>query len=137
MTKPLPPNIVKCMTDDQRKSLAKEFDTRTPTDAHREWARTEERRMHETFEQWLNLHRAELYWDHSRMDRKTSNRVGHPDFVIQRAGKVVNVEFKAAGAVPTGAQKDVHAWLESTGNPIAVCRSAQEAIEFTRKELGI
>lgn len=93
--------------------------------------------MHEEFSSWLEHHAHELYWDHSRMDRATSNRVGHPDFVIQRSGQVLNIEMKVQGGRLSEKQAEVHAWIERAGGRVYVCRSSAEAIKITREFFAI
>lgn len=107
----------------------------TATEAQSKWQKGEERKMHDAFEQWLALHRSELYWDHSRMDKPTSNRVGHPDFVIQHGNRVTNIELKAPGGKLTDKQREVHDWIKAAGGQVYVCYSAAEAIDVVRLEL--
>lgn len=96
-----------------------------------------EREMHDLFLSWLNLHRDEVYWDHSRMDRPTNNRVGHPDFVLQRAGRALNIELKLPGGTLSDKQELVHAWIVHSGGLVHVCYSAQDAIELTKTEFTL
>jgi hypothetical protein len=105
----------------------------TPTKRERQ----AERAIHDAFEQWLSLHRDDLCWNHSRMDRKTSDRVGWPDFTIVSKGSICLIEMKRPGEKPTDAQREVHTWLNATGTPVWLCHSAAGAIETTRRELGI
>lgn len=105
----------------------------TAAEATQRHAARLEKRMHEQFEQWLGLHRDKLYWDHSRMDRATRNRPGHPDFVIQREGKALNVEFKCLGSKLSEKQCEVHAWIEQVRGWIIVCYSTEQAIKVTRE----
>lgn len=105
----------------------------TSTEAQRRYARTQEKKMHEEFEQWLNLHRDELYWDHSRMDKATSNRKGHPDFAIVAGGLALMIEFKVPGGALSEDQRETHAWLESVASPAHVCHAVADAIALARK----
>lgn len=107
----------------------------TSSEAQRRYARQEEKRMHEKFEEWLKLHQDELYWDHSRMDQKTTNRKGHPDFVIQSGGRTLNIEFKVPGNVLSEDQEAVHEWLFKVGSIPRVCFDVATAIEVTRMTL--
>jgi hypothetical protein len=104
----------------------------TQSEAQHRFAQQAERRMHDEFARWLGLHRDELYWDHSRMDKATRNRKGHPDFVIQSAGCVLNIEFKAPGNTLSADQKEVHAWLRRVGSVPHVCFNVESAIALVR-----
>lgn len=107
------------------------------SEAQIRYQKTQEKRMHEEFEQWLGHRRHELYWDHSRMDRATRNRVGHPDFVLQRQGRVLNIEFKAEGGKLSEKQSEVHAWLTAIGSVVNVCFSSGDAIRITKETFSL
>lgn len=94
---------------------------------------TQERKMHIEYGNWLEHHRHELYWDHSRMDKKTRNRKGHPDFVIQAMGAVLNLEMKAAGKKPDEDQKRIHTWIQATGGFVHIVFSSDDAIRLTKE----
>lgn len=108
-----------------------------PTEAQKRWQKGEEKRIHEEFEKWLRLNRDELYFDHSRMDRATTNRVGAPDFVIQHAGQVLNIEIKTPTGKLSEKQKDIHAWIERTGGIVHVIRSTAGAIALVKETFSI
>jgi hypothetical protein len=94
-----------------------------------------EKTMHEEVIRWLSLHRDELFFDHSRMDRATTSRVGAADFVIQRGGRVLNIEMKIPGEKPTEKQHEVHAWIAKTGGNVHICYSSAEAIALVKSTL--
>jgi hypothetical protein len=127
----LPDNVLRLMDPSDRQALGG-ANALTSSEAQRKWQKGEEKKMHETFSAWLG-HHPEIYWDHSRFDKPTTNRVGHPDYVLQRENRVLNVEMKAPGGVLTEAQRGVHEWIARTGGTVHVCYSAEEAIRITRE----
>lgn len=131
MSPVLPDHVLRLMSPEDRAKLGKAG--QTAAEAREKFDARLERTMHDEFERWLGLHRDKLYWDHSRMDRATSNRVGHPDFVIQRAGRVLNIEFKVLGAPIRTKQIEVHEWIARTGGCVHVCYATEEAIKVTRE----
>jgi len=127
----LPDHILRLMRAEDRALLGPAG--RTTAAARLMYEQGEERRMHREFERWLAHHKDAIYWDHSRFGFKTTNRVGHPDFVLQGRGRVLNIEMKCAGARATAAQLVTHAWIERAGGRVHICRSSVEAIELARQ----
>lgn len=126
--------MLKLMNPEHRKQLGKSG--LTSSEAQRRYARQAERKMHDTFIQWLGNHKDRLYWDRSRMDKETTNRKGHPDFVVIAATRVCLIEFKVPGNTLSADQKEVHAWLERTGTHPLICFNVESAIEAVRKLLA-
>jgi hypothetical protein len=94
-----------------------------------------EKLVHHTFEAWLRLN--ELPFIHSRMDKKSTIRVGWPDFSIFSEGKTVFVEFKQAGKQLSQEQVAVAAELISKGFEVSVQTEPGQAILWTKSALGI
>ena len=94
-----------------------------------------EKLVHHTFEAWLRLN--EIPFIHSRMDKKSTIRVGWPDFSIFSEGKTVFVEFKQAGKQLTPEQMAVANELISKGFEVSVQFYAGQAIHWTKTALGI
>jgi hypothetical protein len=97
--------------------------------------RDTERKLHHMFEAWLRLN--EIPYVHSRMDKKSTIRVGWPDFSIFSEGKTVFVEFKQAGKELSPEQIVVTAELISEGFEVSVHTEPGRAILWTKSKLGI
>jgi hypothetical protein len=63
-----------------------------------------EKQEHTKLENWLNQY--ELFYNHERMDKRTSNRKGIPDFIIGICGLMVCIEFKLHGRKLTEEQEE-------------------------------
>lgn len=72
---------------------------------------------------------------HSRMDRRPTNQVGTPDFIIAtNDGRTFYIECKRPGAKCTPAQNAMLAWLKKNQQKWAVVTSLQEFIEFVNQQ---
>ena len=94
-----------------------------------------EKLIHHTFEAWLKLN--QIPYLHSRMDKKSTIRVGWPDFSIFYEGKTAFVEFKQAGKQLSHEQITVAAELISEGFEVSVQTKPGQAILWTKSALGI
>jgi VRR-NUC domain-containing protein len=88
-----------------------------------------EKQQHVQFENWLN--QRELFFDHQRMDKRTTNKRGIPDFIIGWEGRLICIEFKAAGRKLTPEQEE---WrrraMEKSRCKYYVFESAGDAINL-------
>lgn len=73
------------------------------------------------------LRRNILPYDHSRMDRASTNKVGQPDFSIYIHNRVLFLEIKRQGGKLSEDQIKRHAELEAYGNKVEVIYSYSEA----------
>lgn len=84
------------------------------------------------------LRRNYIPFDHSRMDRKSTNTVGQPDFAIYIHNRVLFLEVKCSNGKLSEEQIKRHAELEAYGNKIEVVYSYDEArikiLEFTNEK---
>ena len=120
------------MTPEDRREL----DQPTQPEADAEGARKAERLLHHKFEAWLRLNK--LGYDHSRTDRKATNTAGKPDFeVYGRAGTTCHVEFKVPPNVLSDDQERFLFMLHTFGHHAIVTDSAVDAINWTKKQLGM
>lgn len=133
--KVFPDGYLKALPPDERAKLGKAG--LTSEEAQESYTAKSEKEEHSQFEAWMNLHKDELYWDHSATRKGTTNRPGHPDFVVQHKGKCLNIEMKIKGGKLRPQQEVVHAWIRKTGGEVHVCYSAGEAIAVVRKEFSI
>jgi len=91
-----------------------------------------EKEMHRLFANWLNLQ--EFLFLEARMDKPSTIMEGWPDFTVFHKGKTAFVELKVLGASLREEQAACIAALRQDGFAVAVCRSAQEAIDFAAVE---
>lgn len=89
----------------------------------------QEKQDHIDLENWLNQH--ELFKVHSRMDQKTSNEKGIPDFVIGLGGRLIAIEFKLPGKHLTQEQQEQRRKCVGPSQcEYHTCYSSKEAIEL-------
>lgn len=119
------------MSKEDRKPLGKAGVT--ASEAQEKWQRTEEKKIHETVKQWLNLRG--IPYVHCRMDKPSTIRNGWPDFTVTYQGRAMCLEIKAAGGVLSTTQKECIAHLERTGTPVKVAYSDGEALEWLRSQI--
>lgn len=71
------------------------------------------------------------YVVHSRMDRRSTNAVGTPDFIIAtNGGQTFWVEAKSKGKKPTKEQLAAKCWLEKLGHRTHIVWSMGEFIDL-------
>lgn len=75
-------------------------------------------------------------WKQKAKNTRTGLRAGFPDMVVIAEGKFMCIEMKrlkGGGATPE--QKTWIASLQDAGIPTAMCRGAEQAIEFVKSQL--
>jgi hypothetical protein len=88
----LPTNITRCMSEsDQRAVMGA-----TVNEAREKAIAKDERELQRDIANYLRLHG--LWFTQSRMDRRASNTVGTPDFLLAYKGRFVAWECKVAWA---------------------------------------
>ena len=100
-------------------------------------------RRRETQEQriltaWLNIkiNERKLYWIHSRSDKPSTIRKGHPDFTVWLpGGRVLFQEMKVDGGVLSPEQVQSIELLAELGYQVELPHSASEAISQVKKYL--
>ena len=130
-THPLPENIRKCLPIALRTCL----NTRTAIEEAEVFGQKTEKLIHAKFEAWLRLN--EIPFIHSRMDKKSTIRVGWPDFSICFGGKMVFVEFKLPGKELSPEQIAVCDELVSENFKVSIQTEPGQAILWTKSALGI
>jgi hypothetical protein len=83
-----------------------------------------ERALQNQIENWLRLKGITAI--RSRMDRKTSNNKGTPDFLFAVKGRAVAVECKLPGIRPTIEQQKILVALANDGWKVAVIHTLDE-----------
>lgn len=75
------------------------------------------------------LRRNCIPYDHSRMDRKSTNTLGHPDFSIYMHNRVLFLEIKKQGGKLSEEQIKRIEHLGASGNTVFTCYSYDSSIE--------
>lgn len=71
-------------------------------------------------------------WEAARA-KKEGMAPGFPDIQVMGPGaRIALIEFKTAKGRVSETQGEWHAWLDANGFPVAVCRSADAAMDFLR-----
>lgn len=127
----LPENIRKCMPKEDRQKTG----ALTLVEVFEKEARGEEIKTHNKFMDWCRLNGVSFV--HSRTDRKSTIRSGHPDFTLLWHGRGCCVEFKAPGGRLSEDQSEAIAELAKNGVPCLVTSDLSAAISFAVGQLCI
>ena len=103
----------------------------TSVEAQAKYAAGIERQDQKIFSAWLS--QRGLYFIQARADRKSTIRIGHPDFSIFRDGRTLFLEMKCPHAQPSREQIQCLNALRSAGFEAEIVRSAASAIETTKR----
>jgi hypothetical protein len=129
----LPDNILTKLSEADRRSLGRAG--MTSAEAQAKYATGVERAEQKIFSMWLT--QRGLYFIQARADRKSTIRVGHPDFSIFRDGRTLFLEMKCPHAQPTKEQIQCINELRTAGFEAEIVRSAASAIETTKRYFGL
>jgi hypothetical protein len=128
----VPQNIVECMDPKDRAALGQ----KTNTDRRAEAIAKDEREIQKQVAGYLRL--LNVWFTASRMDRRTSNAVGTPDFLFCRHGKFIAWECKTAWARSLRPeQAKAREAILSAGGEWRLITSLAEAQEHLRELDGI
>lgn len=86
--------------------------------------------IQEKIEDYLKSQSHRAWWDVKRTDKRTTSRVGIPDFVGVFDGVAFGLEVKRPGNKPTIDQLGELAWMSKAGAKTAIVYSLEEAVEF-------
>lgn len=86
--------------------------------------------IQDQIETWLKTQVPNCWWDRKRTDKKTTSRVGTPDFCGVYRGVAFALEIKRPGEKPTTEQLGELKWLELAGAKTKIVFSKDEAVEF-------
>jgi len=138
----LPDSFRKCIAKEER---AKSPEFATSAELADKCAVKSEKAMHVQFENWCRVN--DLFVIHSRTDRKTTIRVGLPDFFVIkgtqqdgspfRTAKVCAVEFKFGTGKLRPEQTEVLFDLITKCIPALVAYDLNTAIAWTKEQLGL
>ena len=87
---PVPGNILGCMSEADQRRFSRTG--KTPAEAREHAVAKDERELQKQIANWLRLRG--IWFTQSRMDRRTSNTVGTPDFIFCHRGRFVAWEVK-------------------------------------------
>jgi len=90
----VPGNLLSCMSEADQRRFSRSG--RTPAEAREAAVAKDERELQRQIANWLRLHG--IWFTQSRMDRRTSNTVGTPDFIFCYRGRFVAWEVKCPWA---------------------------------------
>ncbi len=90
-----------------------------------------EKDIHDNIEAYLR--RNAIPYDHSRMDKRTTNKRGHPDFSIYLCNHVLFIEVKKPDGKLSEVQKERIDELQKAGCMVWLCFSYEEAKRIITK----
>ena len=117
----LPDNIRRLMDPKQRKALG----LQTNEEIDEGLNAKEELEHQKMLEAWCRQRDLPIW--HSRTDKKTTNKLGTPDFCLVYRNRVLVVEIKGPRGTLSPAQKDFADRLSRSGTQLHVTRSFQES----------
>lgn len=94
-----------------------------------------EKELHELFMGWCR--RNFVYFVHSRMDKKTTQKKGVPDFILLANGRSCAIEFKVHGNRLSDAQKSEMQLLEDCSVGRLVTDNYEQAVKFATFMLNV
>ena len=118
----IPDNILKLMDKKERPKGVAGMTRQEIVD--KEHLKTE-RNIHEDIISYLR--RSSIPYDHSRMDRKSTNTRGHPDFSIYLRNRVLFLEVKMPSGKLSDVQEERILELSKAGNQVEVIYSYDQA----------
>lgn len=89
-----------------------------------------ESQIQDAFARWLDARK--IPYHRHRMDKRTSGKVGDPDFIICWMGHVLYVEVKTPTGELSLKQEERIDHIRASGNRVEICRSVEECIEAVK-----
>jgi hypothetical protein len=132
MKPPLPEHILRMIDFAERQKLGREF--RTFEEMQLAAERYTERKLHAQIRNLLSLNA--LIFFESRMDRRTTQRKGAPDFLFAKNGVPVAWECKTGKSKLRPEQEEMLEAMKKNGWHTKVIRSLQEAADDLREITG-
>jgi hypothetical protein len=124
---PLPEKVLRLMSPEDRRLIGQQ----SASEAQCALCASLERRQQKLFASWLQYR--ELYYIQARSDKRSTIRVGHPDFTIFHNHKVLFIEMKSENGVLSTDQQECGLRLMKQGFVWLVCHNAREAIDQTKE----
>lgn len=126
-TGPFPERFLKCIAKEDRAPLGKAGETIEEATARASVKL--EREMHDQFAAWLTLRN--IPFIHALTHRKSTIKVGWPDFTLIYHGRTMCVEFKMPDGRLSQEQRNCMNHILSTKTDAWCLTSAKEAIDRT------
>ncbi len=123
----LPEHVLRLMTPEERARIGQQ----SASEAQDSCGANLERRQQKLFVSWMQL--VGLYYIQARADKRSTIRVGHPDFTIFHSQKVLLIEMKSDLGVLSVDQQECGLSLVNQGFVVLICRNASEAIDQTKE----
>jgi hypothetical protein len=123
---PLPENALRYLSKEQRTPMGKSGRTMSEIDEAN--AIKAEKELHRQVEQYLNM--KGVMFNHDRMDKRRTGRLGWPDFDFAIRGQAIAVECKAPGKDLDGKQPEVRMGLLRDGWTYIICYRLEQVIEL-------
>ncbi len=124
----LPNHILEKMSPEDRAKLGKAG--MTIAEAIQKAINKSEGDLQKQISNWLDLHDIAFY--RAAMHKKTTGRVGWPDFTFAINGRACAIEAKFDHGDTSDEQKKTIAAMRTNGWCVAVVRSLSEVIEFMK-----
>jgi len=128
ITGPLPNHILKLMKKEDRPEGVAGMTTDEVAEMN---DKQTERDIHDDIESYLRRNR--IPYDHSRMDKRTTNKVGDPDFKIYMFNHVLFLEVKKPDGKLSPEQIKRIEELQLRGNTVEICYSYDQAKNLIEK----
>jgi hypothetical protein len=125
----LPESFLRCMDKQDRKPMGKAG--LTLVEVFTKERAKNERQLQDSIAAYLRLREIPFY--QARMDRKTTGKVGWPDFTFPYCGRFVALEAKLPGEMPTSEQNGVLLALMKQGAYVKIVHSLAEAVACIRE----
>jgi hypothetical protein len=125
----IPDNIVRLMPVEERRRLGRHCQTPEERQEKREFK--SEKQLQQRIAALLTIRG--LTFNVCRMDRATTGVVGWPDFCFCVKGRMVCIECKLPGQVPTAEQLKIIAGLSRDGAFVRVVHSESEFLDAIRE----
>lgn len=123
----VPDNILKLMNPKDR---PKGNAGKTREESEQAYSFRLEKEDHKIFSQWLDM--KGIPYIHAQNHKKSTIKIGWPDYTILYQGRAICIEMKAKGGKCSEEQLKTLGNLDATGTLCRVCYSATEAIEMIR-----
>lgn len=124
--KPIPENILRAMPKEDRQRMGKDW--RTWNEIQSDNMARDERTLQKQIAALLSL--SDVWYSRSRMDKRTTNKRGTPDFLFVWNGRPYAFEAKIGKAEPTNEQLDCHSQMRRNGWLVFVVRSIEDVRAF-------
>lgn len=125
----LPSHFLEKMDPAERRKLGKAG--MTAEEATEKQIAKSERDLQNQIASWLSLNN--IWFTRSAMNKRTTNTVGTPDFLLAVNGRAIGLEVKFGAGKLRPEQENAITAMSKNGWCVAVVRSLPEVIEFIKE----